>query len=127
LCGARQDDLRAARVAIDVEAARLDRCRRRGSSRAAPARASADGLGLADIDDQVAALEAADDAGDDLALAVLVLVVHVVALGLADALVDHLLGGLRGDAAELLDAFLRSMTSPNFSSCSFARSSSSGR
>ena len=39
---------------------------------------------------------------DDLALAVLELVVDVVALGLADALVDDLLRGLRGDAAELL-------------------------
>ena len=39
---------------------------------------------------------------DDLALAVLELVVDVVALGLADALVDDLLRRLRGDAAELL-------------------------
>ena len=60
-----------------------------------------DRLGAADVDDEVAALEAADDAGDELALAVLVLVVDVLALGLADALDDDLLGGLRGDAAEV--------------------------
>ena len=60
------------------------------------------GLGAAQVDDDVAALEAADDAGDELALAVLVLVEDVLALGVADALDDDLLGGLRGDAAEPL-------------------------
>ena len=59
-------------------------------------------LGAAQVDDDVAALEPADDAGDQLALAVLVLVEDVLALGLADALQDDLLGGLRGDAAEAL-------------------------
>ena len=43
---------------------------------------------------------AARDAGDDLVLAVLVLVEDVLALGVAGALQDDLLGGLRGDAAE---------------------------
>ena len=43
-----------------------------------------------------------DDAGDDLAHAVDVLVVHHLALGLADPLQDHLLRRLRGDAAEVL-------------------------
>ena len=57
-------------------------------------------LGAAQVDDDVAALEAADDAGDDLALAVLVLVEDVLALGVAGALEDDLLGGLGGDAAE---------------------------
>ena len=55
----------------------------------------------------VAALEAAHDAGDDLALAVLELVEDVLALGVADALDDHLLGGLRGDAAEALALLLQ--------------------
>ena len=59
-----------------------------------------DRLVAADVDDEVAALEAPDDAGDELALAVLELVEDVVALRLAHALDDHLLGGLRGDAAE---------------------------
>jgi hypothetical protein len=54
-----------------------------------------------------AALEAADDARHELALLVLVRVEHVLALGLADALDDHLLGGLRGDAAEAVLAELQ--------------------
>jgi hypothetical protein len=41
------------------------------------------------------------DAVDDLAHAVLVLVELLLALHLAHALHDHLLGGLRGDAAEV--------------------------
>ena len=40
--------------------------------------------------------------GDDLALTVDVLLVHHRALGLADPLLDHLLGGHRGDAAEVV-------------------------
>jgi hypothetical protein len=54
-----------------------------------------------EIDDDVAELDALDDAGDDLALAVLELFVLALALGVADLLEDDLLGGLRGDAAEL--------------------------
>src|SRR6266571_2541651 len=46
--------------------------------------------------------EAQHDAADDLALAVLVVVVDVLALRIAGALDDHLLGGLRGDAPERL-------------------------
>ena len=42
------------------------------------------------------------DAADDLADALAVLGVDVLALGLADLLEDHLLGGLRRDAAEVL-------------------------
>jgi hypothetical protein len=40
--------------------------------------------------------------GDQLADAVLVLLEHHVALGLADPLQDHLLGGLRGDPPEVV-------------------------
>ena len=43
-----------------------------------------------------------DDARDDVADAVLVLLEHDLALGLAHALEDHLLGGLRGDAPEVV-------------------------
>src|SRR6185312_8997581 len=102
LVRARQDHLRTARVAIDVEAVRLDRV----ADAVALARHllahRQHGLGLADVDDERAALEAANDAGDDLALAILELVEDVVALGLADALIDDLLRGLRRDPAELL-------------------------
>src|SRR5207253_2416978 len=62
-----------------------------------------DRLGAPEVDDDVPALEPPDDAGDELALAVLVLVEDVLALRLADALDDHLLRRLRGDAAEALD------------------------
>jgi hypothetical protein len=64
------------------------------------------GLAVVDLDDDIAALEAPHDAGHELALLVLVRVEHVLALGLADALDDHLLGGLRGDAAEAVLAEL---------------------
>ncbi len=47
-------------------------------------------------------LKALHDAADDLADAVVVLGVDVVALGFADLLEDHLLGGLRGDAPQVL-------------------------
>ena len=49
----------------------------------------------------MAELDALDDAGDDLAGAVLEFLELALALGVADLLEDHLLGGLGGDAAEL--------------------------
>ena len=58
-------------------------------------------LGAAEIDDDVAVFDALDDAVDDLADAVLVLVVLALALGVAHLLHDDLLGVLRGDAAEI--------------------------
>ena len=57
---------------------------------------------LAQLDQRVAGVRLLDDAGDQLADAVAVLLEHHVALRLADALQDDLLGGLRGDAAEAL-------------------------
>src|SRR3954452_1105563 len=57
---------------------------------------------LAQLDERVAGVLLLDDAGDQLADAVAVLLVHHVPLGLADPLEDHLLGGLRGDAAEVV-------------------------
>ena len=59
-------------------------------------------LDAAELDQRVALVALLHDAGDELADAVDVLVVHEVALGLADALQDDLLGGLRGDAAEVV-------------------------
>ena len=60
-------------------------------------------LDLAEVDEHVVAVAGLlDDAGDDLADAVDVLLVHHLALGLADPLEDHLLRRLRGDAAEVL-------------------------
>ena len=54
-----------------------------------------------EVDDDRALLEAADDPVHDLALAIAVLVEDVVALGVAQALDDHLLRGLGEDAAEV--------------------------
>jgi len=60
-------------------------------------------LDLAEVDKHVVAVAGLlDDPGDDFADAVDVLVVHHLALGLADALQDHLLRGLRGDPAEVV-------------------------
>ncbi len=59
-------------------------------------------FGASEIDDDVAALEPPDDPRNELALAVLVLIEDVVALGLAHPLQDDLLGGLGGDPAEPL-------------------------
>ena len=58
-------------------------------------------LDAAQLHDDVAVLEPLDDAVDDLADALAVLRVDVLALGLAHLLEDHLLGGLRGDASEI--------------------------
>ena len=57
---------------------------------------------LAQLHERVARVRLLDDAGDQLADAVAVLLEGHVALGLADPLQDHLLGGLRGDAAEVV-------------------------
>ena len=57
---------------------------------------------LAEVEQRVAGVGLLDDAGDDVALAACVLLVLHLALRLADALEDHLLRGLRGDAAEVV-------------------------
>ena len=56
----------------------------------------------AEVEQRVARVGLLDDAGDDVALAVGVLLELAVALGLADALAHHLAEGLGGDAAHLL-------------------------
>ena len=62
--------------------------------------AADDALGAAEVDDDVAELDALDDAGDDFVGAVLELLILALALGVADLLEDDLLGGLGGDPAE---------------------------
>src|SRR4029078_10313081 len=79
LVRARQDDLRTARRLVDVNDERDDAVA--GAVRLAR-HLVADRqhrLGAAEVDDDVAALEPADDAGDQLALAVLVLIEDVLA------------------------------------------------
>src|SRR5204862_550751 len=61
--------------------------------------AAHDALAPAEIDDDVAVFDALDLTVDDLADAVLELLVLAVALGVAHLLDDDLLGGLGGDAA----------------------------
>ena len=64
-------------------------------------------LDLAEVEQRVAAVALLDDAGDDVALAVGVLLELALALGLADALAHHLAERLRGDAAEVARACRR--------------------
>ena len=59
-------------------------------------------LDLAQVEQGVAVVGLLDDAGDDVALAPGVLLVLEVALGLADALQDDLLGRLGGDPPEVV-------------------------
>ena len=58
-------------------------------------------LGTVEIDDDVAELDAFDQAVDHFADAVLELVVLAFALGFANLVHDHLFRGLRGDTAEI--------------------------
>ena len=98
--GAREDDLRTLRAAVDALDHGADAVPRRVAFRARLLLARQHRLDAADLDDDVAVLEALDGAVDDLADALVVLGEDVLALGLAHLLEDHLLGGLRGDAAE---------------------------
>src|SRR6266850_4637834 len=99
--GARQDQLRAARLAVDLhhpgahavadpEVLLRDHVLAR-QQRFEPAR----------FDDGAAALHALHRAGHQLVAARQEVLQDLLALGVADALQDHLLGGLRADAAEL--------------------------
>ena len=59
-------------------------------------------LDAAEVEQRVAAVGLLDDAGDDVTLAVRVLLELAIALSLADALVHHLAERLRGDAPQLV-------------------------
>ena len=99
--GARQEDLRAAGFAADAQDQRADAVADADHLARDLLVAADDALGAAEVDDDVAELDALDDAGDDFAGAVLELFILALALGVADLLEDDLLGGLGGDAAEL--------------------------
>ena len=107
---AREDHLRALRARPDLRDDGLD-------ARALLVALAVDLLGarqqrldLAEVDEDVVAVaRLLDDPGHDLGHPVDVLVVHDLALGLADALLDHLLRGLRGDAAEVLRGHVRAL------------------
>src|SRR5690606_37429607 len=100
--GAADEQLRATGFAAHVEQVAADAV-------AGAHDVARDGLVLGDerfgvaaqVDVDVAAFHALDHAGDQFADAVLPRVHHLLALGFAHALHDHLLGALRGDAAEV--------------------------
>ena len=98
--GARQEDLRPALLAAHVIDIGADAVA--GAEGLARQRfvAPHDAFAAAEIDDHVAIFDALDRAMHDLADAVLVFVIHALALGIAHLLHDHLLGVLRRDAAE---------------------------
>ena len=96
---ARDDDLRALRRLEDFEQHHLQALAGAVVLRAHLLRRRQHGLRLAEVDDDVAAFEALDDAGDDVAFLAGVLLVHDLALGFAQALQHDLLRRLRGDAA----------------------------
>ena len=97
----RQEDLRAAGFAADRHDQRADAVADADHLARDLLVAADDALGAAEVDDDVAELDALDDAGDDFVGAVLELFILTLALGIADLLEDHLLGGLGGDAPEL--------------------------
>ena len=99
--GARQEDLRPALLAADIIDIGADAVA--GAERLARQALVApdDRLAAAQIDDDVAVFDPLDRRRNDLADAVLVLVVLALALGIAHLLDDDLLGVLRGDAAEI--------------------------
>ena len=99
--GAGEEYLRAARLAADVVDVGADAIAVANVLARDHLVAANDALGTAEIDDDVAVLDALDGAVDDLADAILVLAVVALALGLAHLLHDDLLGVLRGDATEI--------------------------
>ena len=96
---ARQEDLRPALLAANVVDIGADTVAVAENLARQHLVAPHDRFAAAEIDHHVAVLDTLDDAVDDVADAVLVLVVLTVAFGLAHFLHDHLLRRLRGDAA----------------------------
>src|SRR5262249_47224446 len=98
---AREDDADALALRAHLEEVRADAVADLVVLAADLLGARDDALDAPEVDDQVAALDALDRAGDDRLEAPVVLVEVLVALRLADPLVHHLAGGLGGDATEL--------------------------
>src|SRR5881409_2981652 len=100
--GAREDDLRPLAGELDVEDVGADAVALAVALARDLLLLGEDGVGAPQVHDDVFLLEALHDAGEELALAPLELVVDDIALGVAHALDDVLLRGLGGDAPELL-------------------------
>src|SRR5581483_11833230 len=90
--GARKENLRAPRLAADIENIGADAVAVAEHLARQHLVAADDGFATAEIDDDAAIFDALDDAVDDVADAVLELLILPVALGLAHLLHDHLLG-----------------------------------
>ena len=96
------DQLRTSRILVDLEQEHLDPLAGSISLGRHLLARRHHRLGLAELDDDGAGIGALDDAVDDLALPIGELLVDGIALVVANALEHDLLGGLRGDAAEVL-------------------------
>src|SRR5918992_1047520 len=100
---AREDDLRPLRARPHLRDDRLDAASLLVALAVNLFGSRQERFNLAQVNEDVVAVAGLlDDARDDLRDAVDVLLVHHLALGLADPLQDHLLGGLGGDASEVL-------------------------
>ena len=99
--GARQENLRPPRFFAHVINVRAHAIAAMESLARQQFVAPDDGLRAAQIDDHIAEFDALDDAVHDFADAILIFLELALALGLAHALHDDLLGGLRGDAPEV--------------------------
>src|SRR5438094_6135794 len=100
--GAREDDLRPLAGELDVEDVGADAVALAVALARDLLLLGEDGVGAPQVHDDVFLLEALHDAGEELALPPLELVVDDVPLGVAHALDDVLLRGLGSDATELL-------------------------
>ena len=105
-CGTRQDDLRAACIAVDAQQIGLDAVADAQVFLGNHLVARQQGFDLASLDDGVTALHALDGAGDDVLAATQEVGQNLLALGIADFLQDDLLGRLGTDTTEV-DGFQR--------------------
>src|SRR5690606_19656702 len=96
------DELRTARVAVDLSQMHLDPLLRAVAFCRSLLAGWHHGLGLAELDDHRAAVRTLHDTVEDLALLVLILAVDVLALEVADSRMYDLLDGLGGDSTEVL-------------------------
>src|SRR5690606_38980363 len=100
--GAGKDDFQAATLVLDGEDVGADAVADVVLLRLHAFAGRHHALELAEVDQHVAAVEAADGAGNDVAGAVLELLVDHLLLRLAQTLHHRLFRGLHGDAAEIL-------------------------
>jgi hypothetical protein len=99
--GARQDDLRATRIAVDAQQVGADAVADAQVFLGNHLVTRQQGLDLASLDNGIAALHALDRAVDDVLLALQEVSQNLLALGIADFLQDDLLGSLGTDAPEI--------------------------